>query len=77
VPYAARVPAQVLQKLRRHASIKTTMDFYANVDDAVREAILGPKTPKRNDSRNTRPDETPSDRDKNDATPVRSELSDE
>jgi integrase len=48
--YAARVPAQVLQKLMRHASIKTTMDYYANVDDAAMEAVLGAK---RNSSRNT------------------------
>src|SRR5262249_29611656 len=31
--YASRVPAQVLQKLMRHADIKTTMAYYANVDD--------------------------------------------
>ncbi len=48
--HAARVPAQVLQKLMRHATLKTTMDYYANVDDAVVEAILGPQ---RNTSRNT------------------------
>jgi integrase len=48
--YAARVPAQVLQKLMRHASLKTTMDYYANVDAAVVEAVLGTK---RNTSRNT------------------------
>jgi integrase len=48
--YAGKVPAQVLQKLMRHASIKTTMDYYANVDDAVMEAVLGPE---RNTSRNT------------------------
>jgi len=41
--YAGKVPAQVLQKLMRHSSIKTTMDYYANVDDAVEEAVLGPK----------------------------------
>jgi integrase len=39
--YAGKVPAQVLQKLMRHANIKTTMDYYANVDDAVEEAVLG------------------------------------
>jgi integrase len=48
--YAGRVPAQVLQKLMRHASLKTTMDYYANVDDAVVEAVLGAQ---RNSSRNT------------------------
>ena len=41
--YAGRVPAQVLQRLMRHSDIKTTMDYYANVDEAVREAILGPR----------------------------------
>jgi integrase len=49
--YAGKVPAQVLQKLMRHGDIKTTMTYYANVDDAAEEAILGPK---RNRSRNTR-----------------------
>lgn len=34
----------------RHASIATTMDFYANVDEAVEEAVLGPQ---RNGLRNT------------------------
>ncbi|HMF16075.1 MAG TPA: tyrosine-type recombinase/integrase [Gemmataceae bacterium] len=47
--YAGRVPAQVLRGLMRHANIKTTMDYYANVDDAVEEAILGPN---RNSLRN-------------------------
>jgi integrase len=47
--YAAKVPAQVLQRLMRHASITTTMKYYANVDAAVEEAVLGPR---RNDSRN-------------------------
>jgi integrase len=47
--YAGRVPAQVLQKLMRHANIKTTMDFYANVDAAVEEAVFGAQ---RNTSRN-------------------------
>jgi integrase len=38
--FANRVPAQVLQKLMRHSSIKTTMDYYANVDQAAVQAIL-------------------------------------
>jgi len=42
--YAARVSAHVLQKLMRHSSIPTTMAFYANVDDAVMEAVLCPNT---------------------------------
>jgi integrase len=45
--YAARVPAQVLQKLMRHGDIKITMRFYANVDDAVRKAVLGCKEENR------------------------------
>ena len=44
--------AHVLQKLMRHANIKTTTDYYANVDNAVMEAILGPGGAKRNGSRN-------------------------
>src|SRR5262249_49695958 len=51
--YAGKVPAQVLQKLMRHANIKTTMDYYANVDDAAEEAVLGPK---RNRLRYTAPE---------------------
>jgi integrase len=50
--YAGKVPAQVLQKLMRHRRIKTTMDYYANVDQAVMEAVLGSP---RNSSRNTLP----------------------
>ena len=52
--YAGKVPAQVLQKLMRHRNIRTTMDYYANVDDAVMAAVLGPQ---RNSLRNTRPAE--------------------
>jgi integrase len=50
--YASRVPAQVLQKLMRHSDIKITMGYYANVDDAVMEAVLGRQ---RNSSRNSPP----------------------
>ena len=39
--YAGKVSAHVLQKLMRHANIKTTMDYYANVDEAAMEAVLG------------------------------------
>ncbi len=39
--YAGRVPAQVLQRLMRHADIKTTLAYYANLDDAVEAAVLG------------------------------------
>jgi integrase len=48
--YAGKVPAQVLQKLMRHRSIRTTMAYYVNVDEAAMEAVLGPQ---RNSSRNT------------------------
>jgi integrase len=48
--YAAKVPAQVLQKLMRHGDVQTTMAFYANVDAAVEEAVTGPQ---RNSSRNS------------------------
>jgi integrase len=54
--YAGKVPAQVLQRLMRHSNISTTMDFYANVDATLEEAVLGPK---RNSSRNTRPTAEP------------------
>jgi len=48
--YAGKVPAQVLQKLMRHSNIRTTMAYYANVDDAVMTAVLGEQC---NSSRNT------------------------
>jgi integrase len=51
--YAGKVPAQVLQKLMRHSNIRITMDYYANVDEAAEEAVLGPR---RNTSRNSRPE---------------------
>jgi integrase len=44
--YAGKVPAQVLQKLMRHHNITVTMDYYANVDDAVEEAVLGKREEK-------------------------------
>jgi integrase len=50
--YAGKVPAQVLQRLMRYASIRTTRDYYANIDQAVEEAVLGPSC---NTSRNTPP----------------------
>jgi integrase len=50
--YASRVPAQVLQKLMRHADIKTTMAYYANVDEAVEQAVQSRHC---NTSRNTSP----------------------
>ncbi|HLJ94239.1 MAG TPA: site-specific integrase [Gemmataceae bacterium] len=38
--YAAAVPAPVLQRLMRHADIKTTLTYYTDVDDVLEEAIL-------------------------------------
>jgi integrase len=40
--YAGKVPAQVLQKLMRHRSIRTTMDYYVNVDQAVMKQFWVP-----------------------------------
>jgi integrase len=54
--YAGRVPAQVLQRLMRHSNIKTTMDYYANIDDAVEAAIFGEQ---RNSLRNSEVSEQP------------------
>jgi integrase len=51
--WAARVPAQVLQKIMRHSNIRITMDYYANVDDAVMVAMLGRRRPGDADSRNS------------------------
>jgi integrase len=47
--YAGKVPAQVLQKLMRHANISLTMTYYANVDEAVMDAVLnsGPRVVSR------------------------------
>jgi integrase len=39
--YAGRVSAHVLQRLMRHANLKITMTYYANIDIAVEEAVLG------------------------------------
>jgi integrase len=38
--YAGQVPAQVLQKLMRHSNINLTMGYYANVDQAMMDAVL-------------------------------------
>ncbi len=48
--HAGRVSAHVLQRLMRHANIKTTMDYYANIDQAVEEAILGPECNRKRNS---------------------------
>jgi hypothetical protein len=50
----------------RHASIKTTMDYYANVDDAVEEAVLGPL---RSGLRNSAWAAAPEECKRSDATP--------
>ena len=71
--YAGKVPAQVLQKLMRHANIKTTMDYYANVDEAAEAAILGEQ---RNSSRNTSPDAKENATHVDDATGYRVEVND-
>src|SRR5262249_25081170 len=63
--HAGRVPAQVLQKLMRHSSITVTMDYYANVDEAAVEAILGPQ---RNTSRNSEATSTAADKPASDAS---------
>lgn len=50
--YAGKVSAHVLQRLMRHSTISITMEYYANIDDAVESAILGPPE-SRNSSRNS------------------------
>jgi integrase len=64
--FAGKVPAQVLQKLMRHADIKTTLAYYSNVDEAAKDAILGPG---RNRMRNTRTLERPEVEAERDGTP--------
>jgi integrase len=39
--HAAAQPAQVVQRLARHADIRTTLDHYASIDAAVEAAIFG------------------------------------
>jgi integrase len=41
--WAGKVSAHVLQRLMRHSDIKVTIGYYANLDDAVEEAVLGPR----------------------------------
>jgi integrase len=60
--YAGKVSAQVLQKLMRHSNISVTMAFYANVDDAAKEAVLGTR-------RNTQPEAPEGAETADDATP--------
>jgi integrase len=58
--YAAKVPAQVLMRLMRHSSVAITMDYYANVDQAVMDAVLGPQGQVSTDYRNSFPNSEPS-----------------
>jgi integrase len=37
--YAGQASAHLLRRLMRHSNIRVTMDYYANVDDAVEEAV--------------------------------------
>jgi integrase len=39
--WAAKVPAQVLQRMMRHADIKTTLEFYADVEESAIDAVWG------------------------------------
>jgi integrase len=66
--YAGKVSAHVLQRLMRHADIKTTMDYYADIDAAVEEAVMGPQ---RNTSRNTPQERATQPTDPRDASPVK------
>jgi integrase len=66
--YAGKVPAQVLQKLMRHANIQTTVTYYTNVDDAVEAAVLGEQGPRRNAGRNKPESDRPILDQANDAT---------
>jgi integrase len=53
--WAAKVPAQVLQRLMRHADIKTTLDFYADVEQAALGAIWGTAAADNSDEPNVIP----------------------
>ena len=52
--WAAEVPAQVLRGMMRHASLSTTMEFYAETETAIR-GIMWPQECNR--SRNTIPEQ--------------------
>ena len=64
--YAGKVSAHVLQRLMRHANIKTTLNYYVNIDDAVEAAVLGVQ---RNTSRNTPSDSVAMPAEADDVTP--------
>ncbi len=57
--YAGKVSAHVLQRLMRHANIKTTMEYYANIDTAVEDAVLGATRGKQPEGEPKRPDVAP------------------
>jgi integrase len=73
--YAGKVPAQVLQKLMRHRNIRTTMDYYANVDDAVEAAVEAECNAQRNSSRNTAAQPAPTPKTGGGASPSQDEPS--
>jgi integrase len=54
--YAGKVSAHVLQRLMRHANLKITMTYYANIDAAVEEAVRGSQS---NTLCNSRPEVAP------------------
>jgi integrase len=72
--YAGEVSAQVLQRLMRHANIQTTMDYYANIDDAVEEAVFGPE---RNRLRNRKMPQSQDVEQADDASPDRKEITED
>lgn len=43
--WAGKVPAQVLQRMMRHANISTTLTFYADTEQAALAAVWGPANP--------------------------------
>jgi integrase len=55
--YAGKVPAQVLQRLLRHSNIRVTMKYYANIDEAVEQAIFGNAVPLHTNLHISRPAE--------------------
>jgi integrase len=64
--YAGKVSAHVLQRLMRHADIRVTLTYYANIDNAVEEAVLGAQHASRHASP---PKTSDSCQPENDATP--------
>jgi integrase len=66
--YAGKVSAHVLQRLMRHANIKTTLDYYVNIDAGVDEAVWGAR---RNATRNSEAATPTATANPTDATPYR------